>query len=43
VADLCEQLGRLDNRGAVSEAANAARDAVMRSVVAGASSVHQID
>ncbi len=40
VADLCEQLGRLDGLTSVAEVALAARDAVLRSVVAGASSVH---
>lgn len=40
VADLCEQLGRLEQAGSVAEVALEARDAVLRSVVAGASSVH---
>ena len=40
VADLCEQLGRMRHLTAVAEVALEARDAVLRSVVAGASSVH---
>jgi ATP-dependent RNA helicase HelY len=40
VADLCEQLSRLTHLGEVSETAHQARDAVLRSVVAGASTVH---
>lgn len=40
VADLCEQLARLSDLNEVAEVANSARDAVLRSVVAGASSVH---
>lgn len=40
VADLCEQLSRMGHLGEVAETAFAARDAVLRSVVAGASSVH---
>jgi ATP-dependent RNA helicase HelY len=40
VADLCEQLGRLGGVSAVAEVAREARDAVLRSVVAGSSSVH---
>ncbi len=40
VADLCEQLGRLRPLTRVADAALEARDAVLRSVVAGASSVH---
>jgi len=40
VADLCEQLARMDHQSDVSGVAVAARDAVLRSVVAGASSVH---
>ncbi len=39
VADLCEQLARMGSSG-IAEAAQEARDAVLRSVVAGASSVH---
>ena len=39
VADLCEQLARMD-LGEVADVAAAARDAVLRSVVAGPSSVH---
>ena len=39
VADLCEQLARMD-LGEVASTAAAARDAVLRSVVAGPSSVH---
>ena len=41
VADLCEQLGRLHHKPELAAAANEARDAVLRSVVAGASTVHQ--
>jgi len=40
VADLCEQLSRLTHLGAVAQCAFEARDAVLRSVVAGASTVH---
>jgi ATP-dependent RNA helicase HelY len=40
VADLCEQLGRMGHLNDVAEVALSARDAVLRSVVAGASSVH---
>jgi ATP-dependent RNA helicase HelY len=40
VADLCEQLGRMSHLTSVAEVALDARDAVLRSVVAGASSVH---
>jgi len=40
VADLCEQLARLDQRADIAQVALTARDAVLRSVVAGASSVH---
>jgi superfamily II RNA helicase len=40
VADLCEQLARMDHLPRVAEVAGEARDAVLRSVVAGASSVH---
>jgi ATP-dependent RNA helicase HelY len=40
VADLCEQLARMNLPGDVAEVATLARDAVLRSVVAGASSVH---
>jgi len=40
VADLCEQLSRLSSLGAVADTAFEARDAVLRSVVAGASTVH---
>lgn len=43
VADLCEQLGRLATLGSVADAANEARDAVLRSVVAGASTINQMD
>jgi ATP-dependent RNA helicase HelY len=39
VADLCEQLARMD-LGGVADVAARARDAVLRSVVAGPSSVH---
>ncbi len=40
VADLCEQLSRLTHLGEVSQTAYEAREAVLRSVVAGASTVH---
>ena len=40
VADLCEQLARMNDLDGVAEVANSAREAVLRSVVAGASSVH---
>jgi ATP-dependent RNA helicase HelY len=40
VADLCEQLGRMRHLTNVADVALDARDAVLRSVVAGASSVH---
>ena len=40
VADLCEQLSRLPHLGAISDTAYEAREAVLRSVVAGASTVH---
>jgi ATP-dependent RNA helicase HelY len=40
VADLCEQLSRMSHLTEVAEVAQEARDAVLRSVVAGASSVH---
>ena len=40
VADLCEQLSRMRDLTEVANVAAAARDAVLRSVVAGASSVH---
>ncbi len=40
VADLCEQLARMDALGPVAVVAAEARDALIRSVVAGASSVH---
>jgi superfamily II RNA helicase len=40
VADLCEQLGRMRHLTDVADVALEARDAVLRSVVAGASSVH---
>ena len=43
VADLCEQLGRLRHLTGVADVALDARDAVLRSVVAGASSVHPSD
>ncbi len=39
VADLCEQVSRLSS-GSLTAAANEARDGVLRSVVAGASTVH---
>jgi len=40
VADLCEQLARMNALTGIADVALAARDAVLRSVVAGASSVH---
>jgi ATP-dependent RNA helicase HelY len=40
VADLCEQLSRMRDLTEVADVASEARDAVLRSVVAGASSVH---
>ncbi len=40
VADLCEQLGRMRHLTNVADAALDARDVVLRSVVAGASTVH---
>jgi hypothetical protein len=40
VADLCEQLSRLTHLGGIAQTAFEARDAVLRSVVAGASTVH---
>ena len=40
VADLCEQLARMSDRTDVADVAVLARDAVLRSVVAGSSSVH---
>jgi hypothetical protein len=40
VADLCEQLGRMRQLTDVAETALEARDAVLRSVVAGTSTVH---
>jgi ATP-dependent RNA helicase HelY len=40
VADLCEQLARMRHLTNVADVALEARDAVLRSVVAGASSVH---
>lgn len=43
VADLCEQLARLSHLGSLAETAAVARDAVLRSVVAGASTVHPRD
>jgi len=43
VADLCEQVGRLSTLPSVASAALDARDAVLRSVVAGASTIHQLD
>ena len=42
VADLCEQLARLHHLSSVADAASVARDAVLRSIVAGASSVHPL-
>jgi len=43
VADLCEQLARMTNLHALAQVADEARDAVLRSVVAGSSSVHPFD
>ncbi len=43
VADLCEQLGRMRHLTDVADVALDARDMVLRSVVAGASSVHPRD
>ncbi len=40
VADLCEQLARMNDLTGVADVAREARDAVLRSVVAGSSSVH---
>jgi ATP-dependent RNA helicase HelY len=40
VADLCEQLARMSDQTSVAQVAGEARDAVLRSVVAGSSSVH---
>jgi len=40
VADLCEQLSRMNHIPDVAQSAQEARDAVLRSVVAGTSSVH---
>jgi hypothetical protein len=40
VADLCEQLSRIHHLTEVAGVAAEAREAVLRSVVAGASSVH---
>ncbi len=40
VVDLCEQFSRLSSRYGVAEVAGHARDLVLRSVVAGSSSVH---
>jgi ATP-dependent RNA helicase HelY len=42
VADLCEQLARMSDLTSVAEVAAQARDAVLRSVVAGYSSVHPL-
>jgi ATP-dependent RNA helicase HelY len=42
VADLCEQLSRMHHLTDVADVADQARDAVLRSVVAGASSVHPL-
>ncbi len=42
VADLCEQLGRLTQLGAVADRASQARDSVVRSVVASATTVHPL-
>jgi ATP-dependent RNA helicase HelY len=43
VADLCEQLARMRHLTQVADVALEARDAVLRSVVAGSSSVHPRD
>lgn len=40
VVDLCEQFSRMDDRYGVAQVAGEARDLVLRSVVAGTSSVH---
>jgi ATP-dependent RNA helicase HelY len=40
VADLCEQLARMTHLSEVADVADLAKDAVLRSVVAGSSSVH---
>ena len=42
VADLCEQLARLDQLGDVADQAALARDSVVRSVVASATTVHPL-
>ena len=42
VADLCEQLSRMHHLTDVADVADQARDAVLRSVVAGTSSVHPL-
>lgn len=42
VADLCEQIARLTHLGEISSVAMDARDCVLRSVVAGDSTMHQI-
>ncbi len=42
VADLCEQLARLDALGSVAKRAAEARDAIVRSVVASATTVHPL-
>ena len=42
VADLCEQLSRMHHLTDVADVADQARNAVLRSVVAGASSVHPL-
>ena len=42
VADLCEQFSRLRHMPSLAESAEAAKDMVLRSVVAGASSVHPL-
>ncbi len=42
VADLCEQLARMSDLTSVADVAAQARDAVLRSVVAGYSSVHPL-
>ena len=43
VADLCEQLSRMSHATDVAAVALVARDAVLRSVVAGSSSVHPLE
>lgn len=42
VADLCEQVGRLETDGALAQTAQVAREAILRGVVAGASLIPPI-